>query len=68
MTVLETYIRPRNDGTSHVDAGFRRGSMRFDHNLRFNPPPNFVEVPRPVVTSLAPVCFMRGDESADPGP
>jgi hypothetical protein len=25
----------------------------------FNPPPNFVEVPRPVVTSVAPIYFMR---------
>ena len=64
--ILETYIRPRNDGTSYVDAGFKRGSMRFDYNLMFNPPPNFVEVPRPVVTSVAPVYFMRDDEGATP--
>ena len=57
--ILETYIRPRSDGTSYVDAGFKRGSMRFDFNLMFNPPPNFVEVPRPVVTSVAPIYFMR---------
>jgi hypothetical protein len=61
--ILETYIRPRSDGTSYVDAGFKRGKMRFDFNLMFNPPPNFVEVPRPVVTSIAPVYFLREDES-----
>jgi hypothetical protein len=60
--ILETYIRPRSDGTSYVDAGFKRGKMRFDFNLMFNPPPNFVEVPRPVVTSIAPVYFLREDE------
>jgi hypothetical protein len=61
--ILETYIRPRSDGTSYVDAGFKRGSMRFDYNLLFNPPPNFVEVPRPVQISVAPVYFMRDDDS-----
>ncbi|MHC4549349.1 MAG: hypothetical protein ACYTEZ_11295 [Planctomycetota bacterium] len=60
--ILETYIRPRSDGTSYVDAGFKRGKMRFDFNLMFNPPPNFVEVPRPVVTSVAPVYFVRGQD------
>ncbi|MHC4547845.1 MAG: hypothetical protein ACYTEZ_03630 [Planctomycetota bacterium] len=60
--ILETYIRPRSDGTSYVDAGFKRGKMRFDFNLMFNPPPNFVEVPRPVVTSVAPVYFMRKND------
>ncbi|MHC4490855.1 MAG: hypothetical protein ACYTDU_04440 [Planctomycetota bacterium] len=60
--ILETYIRPRSDGTSYVDAGFKRGKMRFDFNLMFNPPPNFVEVPRPVVTSIAPIYFVREDE------
>jgi glutathione peroxidase-family protein len=61
--ILETYIRPRSDGTSYVDAGFKRGKMRFDFNLMFNPPPNFVEVPRPVVTSIAPVYFLREYEN-----
>jgi hypothetical protein len=61
--ILETYIRPRDDGTSYVDAGFKRGSMRFDFNLMFNPPPNFVEVPRPVVTSVAPVYFVRNNDA-----
>jgi len=61
--ILETYIKARRDGTSTVDSGFKRGSMRFDFNLLFNPPPNFVNVPRPVVTSIAPVYFVRnGDE------
>ena len=58
--ILETYIQPRGDGTSYVNSGFKRGSMRFDFNLLFNPPPNFVEVPRPVEISIAPVYFMRG--------
>jgi len=60
--ILETYVLPRNDGTSYVDAGFRRGVMKYDFNLMFNPPPNFVQVPRPVVTSVAPVYFVRGDD------
>jgi hypothetical protein len=57
--ILETFVQPRGDGTSYVDSGFKRGSMRFDFNLLFNPPPNFVEIPRPVVTSIAPVYLMR---------
>jgi len=60
--ILETYIKPRGDGTSYVASGFKRGTMRFDFNLMFNPPPNFVEVPRPVVTSIAPVYFVRGQD------
>ncbi|MEM8882439.1 MAG: hypothetical protein AAGD14_00045 [Planctomycetota bacterium] len=59
--ILETYIRPSSDGTATVDAGFRRGSMKFDFNLLFNPPPSFVEVPRPVVTYFTPVYFSRGE-------
>jgi hypothetical protein len=57
--ILETYIVPRGDGTSYVEAGFKRGSMRFDFNLVFGPPPSFVEIPRPVVASVAPVYFVR---------
>lgn len=60
--ILETYIKPRSDGTSYVDAGFKRGSMKFDINLIFNPPPNFVEVPRPVLTYYAPIFFVRNNE------
>ncbi len=61
--ILETYIKPRSDGTSYVDSGFKRGSMKFDINLMFNPPPNFVEVPRPVVTYHAPVLLVRGEDT-----
>ncbi len=53
--IVETYIRPRSDGTAYVAAGFKRGQMKFDINLLFNPPPNFVEVPRPVITSFVPI-------------
>jgi len=60
--ILETYVLPRNDGTSYVDSGFKRGTMKFDFNLLFNPPPNFVEVPRPVAISIAPVYFVRGQD------
>jgi hypothetical protein len=60
--ILETFVQPRGDGTSYVDSGFKRGSMRFDFNLLFNPPPNFVEIPRPVVTSIAPVYFVRNHD------
>jgi hypothetical protein len=60
--ILETYIRKRSDGTAYVDAGFKRGRMQFDVGLIFNPPPNFVEVPRPVVTYYAPVFFMRNQD------
>ncbi|MHC4339656.1 MAG: hypothetical protein ACYSX0_05530 [Planctomycetota bacterium] len=60
--ILETYIRNRSDGTSYVHSGFKRGRMKFDVSLLFNPPPNFVEVPRPVVTYYAPVFFMRGED------
>jgi hypothetical protein len=60
--ILETYVKPRSDGTSYVDSGFKRGTMRYDFNLMFNPPPNFVEVPRPVAISIAPVYFVRGQD------
>jgi hypothetical protein len=60
--ILETYVLPGAAGTSYVDAGFKRGVMKFDFNLLFNPPPNFVEVPRPVAISIAPVYFVRGQD------
>jgi hypothetical protein len=60
--ILETFVQPRGDGTSYVDSGFKRGSMRFDFNLLFNPPPSFVEVPRPVAISIAPVYLMRNQD------
>ena len=59
--IMETYIRSRSDGTSYVAAGFKRGNMKFDINLLFNPPPNFVEVPRPVLTYFMPITMVRGD-------
>jgi hypothetical protein len=60
--ILETYVLPSQNGTSYVDSGFKRGTMRFDFNLLFNPPPNFVQVPRPVAISIAPVYFVRGQD------
>jgi glutathione peroxidase-family protein len=60
--ILETHVLPRGDGTSYVGSGFKRGSMRFDFNLLYNPPPNFVEVPRPVTISVAPVYLMRNQD------
>ncbi len=57
--ILETYIKPRADGTAYVDSGFKRGRMLFDINLLFNPPPNFVEVPRPVLVNYAPIFLVR---------
>jgi hypothetical protein len=60
--ILETYVLPGASGTSYVDSGFKRGTMRYDFNLMFNPPPNFVEVPRPVAISIAPVYFVRGQD------
>ncbi len=59
--VMETYVTTRSDGTSKVSAGFKRGRVQYDINLLFNPPPNFVEVPRPVVTTFLPVIVTRGD-------
>jgi len=60
--IVETLIRSRSDGTSYVRAGFKRGRMKFDVNLMFNPPPNFVEVPRPVLAYYAPVFFVRNQD------
>jgi len=60
--IVETYIRGRNDGTAYVADGFKRGAMRYDFNLRFNPPPNFVEIPRPAVAAFVPVLFNRDDK------
>jgi Tfp pilus assembly protein PilX len=60
--IMETYIRTRRDGTAYVSAGFKRGAMRFDFNMLHNPPPNFVEVPRPVLAYFAPVFAVRADD------
>lgn len=60
--VMETFIKQTSDGLAKVDAGFKRGDMQFDINLLFNPPPNFVEVPRPVVTSYVPIVLVRNNE------
>ncbi|MHC4548785.1 MAG: hypothetical protein ACYTEZ_08395 [Planctomycetota bacterium] len=60
--IMETYIRSRSDGTAYVAAGFKRGAMRFDFNLLHNPPPNFVEVPRPVLSYFAPIFLVRNNE------
>jgi hypothetical protein len=59
--IVETYIKSKGDGTAVVGAGFKRGSMRYDFNLMHNPPPNFVELPRPVVTAFVPMLFVRDD-------
>jgi hypothetical protein len=61
--IVETFIRARSDGTAYVDAGFKRGAMRYDYNLNFNPPPNFVEIPRPVLAYFAPILFVRDRDS-----
>jgi len=60
--IMETYIRARSDGTAYVAGGFKRGGMRFDFNLLYNPPPYFVDIPRPVVTSFAPVYLVRNHD------
>jgi len=60
--IMSTYIRSRSDGTTYVDAGFKRGSMHYDINMLFNPPPNFVVIPRPVLTNFAPVFFVRNHD------
>jgi hypothetical protein len=60
--IIETFIKQAKDGTATVSAGFKRGSMRFDFNLLHNPPPYFVEVPRPVLSYFAPVFLVRNNE------
>ncbi len=60
--IIETYIKARADGTAYVDSGFKRGRMMFDINLLFNPPPNFVEVPRPVLVNYAPIFLVRNGD------
>jgi hypothetical protein len=60
--IIETFIQARKDGTAYVDAGFKRGAMRYDFNLQFNPPPNFVEIPRPVLAAFVPVFFHRNED------
>ncbi|MEM8885540.1 MAG: hypothetical protein AAGD14_15855 [Planctomycetota bacterium] len=56
--ILETWIRTKK-GISEVQHGFVSGNMQFDINLLFNPPPNFVEVPRPVLTYFVPIMLVR---------
>jgi hypothetical protein len=58
--IMETYVT-MEDGSSQVTAGFKRGNMKFDISLLHNPPPNFVVVPRPVLTYYAPVLAVRDD-------
>lgn len=53
--VVESLIRPRGDGSSYVDSGFKRGATRFDVNLLSGPPPNFVQVPPPDTAGCAPI-------------
>lgn len=60
--IVETFIKAAKDGTASVAAGFKRGAMRFDFNLLHNPPPNFVEVPRPVLAYFAPVFLVRSND------
>ena len=60
--IVETYIQPDSNGNAYVDAGFKHGSMKFDLNLIFNPPPNFVEVPRPVLAAYAPIFLVRTND------
>jgi glutathione peroxidase-family protein/Tfp pilus assembly protein PilX len=60
--IMETYIKAKADGTATVAAGFKRGAMRFDFNLLRNPPPFFVEIPRPVLSSFAPVFLVRNND------
>ena len=61
--ILETYVTTDRHGYAQVSAGFKRGTMRYDINLLFNPPPNFVEVPRPVVTAFVPIVLVRNNDS-----
>ncbi|MHC4409268.1 MAG: hypothetical protein ACYS0F_09715 [Planctomycetota bacterium] len=56
--ILDTWIRTK-DGVSEVQYGFVSGNMQFDINLLFNPPPNFVEVPRPVLSYFVPIMLVR---------
>jgi len=60
--IMETYIKARSDGTAYVAGGFKRGAMRFDFNLLYNSPPYYVDIPRPVLTSFAPVFLVRNDD------
>jgi hypothetical protein len=61
--IMSTYIRTRSDGTSYVYKGFKGGNMTFDVNLLFNPPPNFVVIPRPVLAYFTPVFMVRNHDS-----
>jgi len=61
--IMSTYIRTRSDGTAYVDSGFKRGNMTFDINLLFNPPPNFVLIPRPVLTYFTPILLVRNHDN-----
>ena len=53
--ILETYIRPDSNGNAYVHSGFKRGTMKFDINLLRNPPPSFVNIPRPVIQFFSPI-------------
>ncbi len=37
--------------------------MKFDINVLFNPPPNFVTVPRPVLINFVPILMVRGEDT-----
>ena len=44
--------------------GVQAGRMMFDINVLFNPPHNFVEVPRPVLVNFAPIFFVRNHDAS----
>lgn len=60
--IIETYIKASKNGTATVATGFKRGAMRYDFNLLRNPPPYFVEVPRPVLSYFTPVFMVRNNQ------
>jgi hypothetical protein len=57
--IMETYVTTDKDGMSNVTAGYKRGSMKFDLNMLRNPPPNFITIPRPVMSYSIPVLAIR---------
>jgi hypothetical protein len=53
--IIESYIRSRYDGSTYVEAGFKRGRMQYDIGMAHRPPPSFPVVPRPKIVARTPV-------------
>ncbi|MHC4939888.1 MAG: hypothetical protein ACYTHK_13040 [Planctomycetota bacterium] len=56
--VIRYVDKDRQHGSAQVGPGFTSRTVQCDINLQLNPPPDPVEIRRPVVTTCVPI-FLR---------